>query len=830
MRAGEGWANFKGTVMRLPFLKHSKRGAESKQDLERIRSVFSKFRRIQKLNTKILGLMAEMERALGGEYIFDRSFLDRSVRDLGADVYQVVYSLNALSGNRYIGLFDRFQTVKNTLEDVLAGGLGAFESSLAIPSPELGWELEPMAGIVGVCLAEARNRLGISAPDGFAVTVQGCRKFIIQNRLGRTNGSGPEPAGLVFPPELEEAILREREELFKRRGGPVNLVVRACSAGGSENARFNFPARDVAPDDLLSAVKLAVTDFIKASAGSDTELSCALAIHESIQGGVSGSVKAGPAGLLHVTAVPTENPGREDSYLVRRVHPFNLVQSNIHPKSHDRELKPGVKSLSHSSAPLRRGSGLLDPAFLRSLAGTAAAIERILGRPHEMRWTVGEAGRPVILDVRPVAVSNDHELDEGEFADLSGMETILRGGETVQTGIAAGRVMHVNEQTKAETFPRGSVAVARNASPQLSLVLRRASAIITETGTSVSHLATIARELRVPAIFGVPGALDRLREGTEITVDATERTVYRGVIESLLNQAPGSELFPSDPEYVMLRFLLRFIMPLGLVDPESRDFLPENCRTYHDIIHFSHERSVDELLHVQERHRGLNRLHPRWLAAGVPLAIYVLDIEASEASEGLSSIEIDELNSEPLLAFIRGLTVKEMWESGPASLRMRDIFSNLDRTFLPPAASEKTGRNLAVVARNYMNLGLQMGYHFSVIDCFLGEDPNQNYVYFRFAGGFAEDRKRRRRAELIRMILDGMDFKVSVKGDLVTGKFKGGGPRETSAVLTRLGELTAFTRQLDTSMTSEQKIEDFAQAFFAKAVHGVRISGESQHV
>ena len=147
--------------------------------------------------------------------------------------------------------------------------------------------------------------------------------------------------------------------------------------------------------------------------------------------------------------------------------------------------------------------------------------------------------------------------------------------------------------------------------------MRRASAIVTEIGASIGHLATIARELRIPAVFGAAGAMERLPEGTVVTVDAGDRTVYRGVLGPLLaSRACSTELEPGDPEYVALRSLLRWIMPLDLIDPDSSTFSVENCRTYHEIIHFAHERSIEELLKIQEHGAGLKTQHVRKLEIG----------------------------------------------------------------------------------------------------------------------------------------------------------------------------------------------------------------------
>ncbi len=188
-------------IMRLPFISLRRHRPAAGQGLEEVRSLFAKFQRIQKHNTKVLELMAEMDRALGGEYIFDRAFLESSVRELSGHVYQVVYSLNAMSQNEYVALFDRYQSIKGVLDDILAGGVGPFGASLALPYSVLGVEMEPLAGALNVCLAEARNRLDIAAPDGFAVTVTGCSRLIEAigaaaaglhaSRAGRTGCRGP---------------------------------------------------------------------------------------------------------------------------------------------------------------------------------------------------------------------------------------------------------------------------------------------------------------------------------------------------------------------------------------------------------------------------------------------------------------------------------------------------------------------------------------------------------------------------------------------------------------------------------------------------------------
>jgi hypothetical protein len=121
--------------------------------------------------------------------------------------------------------------------------------------------------------------------------------------------------------------------------------------------------------------------------------------------------------------------------------------------------------------------------------------------------------------------------------------------------------------------------------------------------------------------------------------------------------------------------------------------------------------------------------------------------------------------------------------------------------------------NLAIVGRDYMNLSLRLGYHFSVVDAYLGPDPQRSHVYFRFVGGLAEAELRTRRAHFIRDVLASLDFNVSQKADLVVGRLKLVAPESLRSALTALGALTTFTRQLDTAMRTDDHQREFYRVF-----------------
>ena len=57
--------------------------------------------------------------------------------------------------------------------------------------------------------------------------------------------------------------------------------------------------------------------------------------------------------------------------------------------------------------------------------------------------------------------------------------------------------------------------------PSYNTVLAVAGAIVCEDGGPLCHAAVMARELGIPAVVGVTGALDAVADGAELEVDAS---------------------------------------------------------------------------------------------------------------------------------------------------------------------------------------------------------------------------------------------------------------------------------------------------------------------
>lgn len=109
----------------------------------------------------------------------------------------------------------------------------------------------------------------------------------------------------------------------------------------------------------------------------------------------------------------------------------------------------------------------------------------------------------------------------------------LAVGRAVGEAIAQGKVKVILDVAKIDQFQAGEVLVTDRTDPDWEPIMKRASAIVTNSGGRTCHSAIIARELGVPAIVGCNDATEVLKTGQEVTVscaEGEEGKVYPGLI------------------------------------------------------------------------------------------------------------------------------------------------------------------------------------------------------------------------------------------------------------------------------------------------------------
>lgn len=77
------------------------------------------------------------------------------------------------------------------------------------------------------------------------------------------------------------------------------------------------------------------------------------------------------------------------------------------------------------------------------------------------------------------------------------------------------------ESVNMASLPKGTVLAAKDLTPSMTVGLQKenVSAIITEVGGKTSHSAILARALEIPAVLGIPDALQQLTDGQTAIVD-----------------------------------------------------------------------------------------------------------------------------------------------------------------------------------------------------------------------------------------------------------------------------------------------------------------------
>jgi pyruvate,water dikinase len=89
------------------------------------------------------------------------------------------------------------------------------------------------------------------------------------------------------------------------------------------------------------------------------------------------------------------------------------------------------------------------------------------------------------------------------------------------TGAAEGRAVGRVHQLSEGPPDEGEILVVRVLDPSLAVSLPSVTGLVSETGSTLSHLAILAREIHVPTVVGVEDALTRFPPGALVLVDGS---------------------------------------------------------------------------------------------------------------------------------------------------------------------------------------------------------------------------------------------------------------------------------------------------------------------
>jgi pyruvate,water dikinase len=212
-----------------------------------------------------------------------------------------------------------------------------------------------------------------------------------------------------------------------------------------------------------------------------------------------------------------------DRYVVGK-EKLTTLQREVRRKELTIEPLPGGGTRTRELTENEAERPVLSDEEVRSVAELGVRIERHYGSAQDTEWAVDEAGTIWMLQSRPVTASGGKALDEPEQQ----RGAVLVRGLGAAPGIADGSVRVIGELAGADGLLEGEVLVTHMTAPDWVPLMRKAAAIVTDSGGMTCHAAIVSRELGIPCVVGTAEATKILRDGELVTVDAGEGVVTEG--------------------------------------------------------------------------------------------------------------------------------------------------------------------------------------------------------------------------------------------------------------------------------------------------------------
>ncbi|MEG4988651.1 phosphoenolpyruvate synthase [Microcoleus sp. BR0-C5] len=474
-------------------------------------------------------------------------------------------------------------------------GLIPKEKALVLLFDEVGIADIPLVGGKNASLGEMIQQLtgqGVRVPNGFATTAHAYRYFIQSagleaklreifadldvEDLQNLRQKGKQARALIldtpFPRELQAAIADAYEKLCDRYGDSTDVAVRSsataedlpdASFAGQQETYLNVQACAGVLECCHKCFASIFTDraiSYRQQRGFD-HFEVALSV------GVQKMVRSDLASSGVMFSIDTET-GFKNAVLVTAAYGLgeNVVQGTVNPDEYF-VFKPTLKQGFRPILDKRLGSKTLKMVYdiggskytknvsviaaeknkfaiqddeIIQLAKWAVIIEEHYSKvrgtytPMDIEWAKdGNTGELFIVQARPETVQSQKSAKVLRNYKLQGSSAILAKGRAVGESIGQGKARVILDVHRIAEFQSGEVLVTNKTDPDWEPIMKKASAIVTNSGGRTCHAAIIAREMGIPAIVGTGDATQILKNGQEITVSCSEGDegkVYSGLL------------------------------------------------------------------------------------------------------------------------------------------------------------------------------------------------------------------------------------------------------------------------------------------------------------
>lgn len=458
---------------------------------------------------------------------------------------------------------------------------------------QIGKQDVPIVGGKSASLGEMTSKTKVPVPYGFALTADAYRLFLRESglekkiaealaRLRDPNDTetlqkvGAEIRKMInsapMPKELEKVILKRYEELSAHENVKNPFVAIRSSATAEDLPDASFAGQQESYLNISGASNV-VANVRECYASLFTDR----AIFYRVQKGYNHldvALSAIVQMMCHSESsgvMFTMDPTTGDESLVVIEAAYGLgeyvVKGTVTPDDYYVDkgtLKIIRKTIANKTIMLAQtaGGGTEErpvPEGLRDrqvvpddrvlqLAKYGLAIEEHYGRPMDIEWGLDkQTGKLLILQARPETVWSLRKSPVEQKAALVTERKILVRGLPASPGIGAGKAHLIPTSDRVNEFQRGEILVTQMTAPDWVPAMKKAKAIVTDSGGMTCHAAIVSRELGIPCIVATKNATKILTSGMDVTVDAKSGVVYAGIIQEAISPHPKSNTFTSGP-------------------------------------------------------------------------------------------------------------------------------------------------------------------------------------------------------------------------------------------------------------------------------------------
>jgi len=418
---------------------------------------------------------------------------------------------------------------------------------------------------------------GMPVPPGFAVTAEGYKLHIQKNDLKEKisgmlskmdvadstslEGASSQIRETIEAPPLPKEIETELVNAYRQLGARLkrkNPTVAVRSSATSED----LPGASFAgqqdtylfvegEDKLLKYLKKCFSSLFtpraiayrKAKGFDDAKVYLSVGVQKMINSKAAGVIfTLDPATGNRNVIVIEATFGVGESIVQGRVRPDQFVID----KKNLTIIKEAISHKSRMSirSPAEGGGGYVKEVLVPDemqdapcitedqaimLAKYALEIEKHYGIPMDIEWALdGDDNRLYIVQARPETVWTQKEKAKEEAPSMGGEKKRLLRGLPAAPGLVSGKAHVILDAKGIGEFQSGEILITHMTSPDWAPAMRKARAIVTNSGGITCHAAIVSRELGIPCIVGTVDATNVIKTGQVITVDATHGMVYEG--------------------------------------------------------------------------------------------------------------------------------------------------------------------------------------------------------------------------------------------------------------------------------------------------------------